>query len=94
MYLTQTQFDLLRSWAQQTPQVEEAYLFGSYAKGEAHSASDIDIAIKASTGNWTSLAAKWEQHLTDKLGVTVNIRTLANPVVREYCDALSVPLKQ
>jgi predicted nucleotidyltransferase len=93
MYLTQTQFDILRSWAQQTPQVEEAYLFGSYAKGEAHSASDIDIAIKASAGNWASLAGKWEQHLTNQLGVTVNIRTLANPVVREYCDALSVPLK-
>ena len=92
MYLTQTQFDILRSWAQQTPQVEEAYLFGSYAKGEADSGSDVDIAIKAS-GNWTDLAAKWEQHLTDQLGVTVNIRTLANPVVREYCDALSVPLK-
>jgi predicted nucleotidyltransferase len=94
MYLTQTQFDILRSWAQQTPQVEEAYLFGSYAKGEADSGSDVDIAIKASDGNWTALAAKWEQHLTDQLGVTVNIRTLANPVVREYCDALSVPLKQ
>jgi hypothetical protein len=29
MYLTETQFDTLRSWAQQTPQVEEASLFGS-----------------------------------------------------------------
>jgi len=27
MYLTQTQFDILRSWARQTPQVQEAYLF-------------------------------------------------------------------
>jgi predicted nucleotidyltransferase len=36
MYLTETQFDILRSSAQQTPQVHEAYLFGSYAKGEAH----------------------------------------------------------
>jgi predicted nucleotidyltransferase len=94
MYLNQTQFDILRSWAQQTPQVEEAYLFGSYAKGEAHSASDIDIAIKASDVNWTFLTAKWEQHLTDRLGVTVNIRTLANPKVREYCNAFSVPLKR
>ena len=50
MYLTQTQFDILRSWAQQTPQVEKAYLFGSYAKGEAHRASDIDIAIKSQRG--------------------------------------------
>jgi predicted nucleotidyltransferase len=94
MYLTQTQFDILRSWAQQTPQVQEAYLFGSYAKGEAVSASDIDIAIKASDGNWTALAATWEKHLTDQLGVTVNIRTLANPTVREYCDACSVRLKR
>jgi len=94
MYLTQTQFDILRSWAQQTPQVQEAYLFGSYAKGEAHICSDVDIAIKASAGNWTALAAKWEQHLTDQLGVTVNIRTLANPRVRKYCDEFNVPLKR
>jgi len=94
MYLTQTQFDILRSWAQQTPQVQEAYLFGSYARGDAHIRSDFDIAIKASAGNWTALAGKWEQHLTDQLGVTVNIRTLANPTVREYCDTFSVPLKR
>jgi predicted nucleotidyltransferase len=94
MYLTQTQFDILRLWAQQTPQVQEAYLFGSYAQGEAHIASDVDIAIKASAGNWTALAAKWEQHLTNQLEVTVNIRTLANPKVREICDAFSVPLKR
>ena len=70
MYLTQTQFDILRSWAQQTPQIEEAYLYGSYAKGEAHNGSDVDIAIKASAGNWTALTAKWELDLTDQLGVT------------------------
>ena len=67
MYLTETQFDILRSWAQQTPQVEEAYLFGSYAKGEAHRGSDVDIAIKASDTNWTFCTEKWEQHLTDQL---------------------------
>jgi hypothetical protein len=50
--------------------------------------------VKASAGNWTALAGKWEQHLTDQLGVTVNIRTLANPTVREYCDTFSVPLKR
>jgi predicted nucleotidyltransferase len=53
MYLTNTQFNILRSWPQQTPQVQEAYLYGSYAKGEAHGGSDIGIAIKASAGNWT-----------------------------------------
>jgi hypothetical protein len=63
MYLTETQFDILRSWAQQTPQVCQGC--------EAHSGSDVDVAIKDSAGNWTALAAKWEQHLTDQLGLTV-----------------------
>jgi len=94
MYLTNAQFDILRSWAQQTPQVQEAYLHGSYAKGMADSGSDVDVAIKANAGNWTALAAKWEQHLTQQLGVTVNVRTLANPTVREYCDTFNVPLKR
>jgi predicted nucleotidyltransferase len=94
MYLTETQFDILRAWAQQTPQVQEAYLFGSYAKGTAHIGSDVDIAIKASAGNWASLTATWEKQLTDQLGVTVNIRTLANPKVREYCMAFSLPLNR
>jgi hypothetical protein len=44
-------------------------------------------------GNWTALTAKWELDLTDQLGVTVNIRTLANPKVVEYCNACNVPLK-
>jgi predicted nucleotidyltransferase len=94
MYLTKTQFDILRSWAQQTPQVQEAYLFGSYAKGDANIGSDVDVAIKASAGNWTALAAKWEQDLTDQLRVTVNIRTLASPRIREFCDEFNVPLKR
>ena len=94
MYLTNEQFDKLLSWAQQTRQIDEAYLFGSYAKGEAHSGSDVDVAIKASAGNWTGLATKWEQHLTNELGVTVNTRMLDNPKVREFCEAFSVPLKR
>ena len=51
------------------------------------------ILPKASAGNWTALTAKWELDLTDQLGVTVNIRTLANPKVVEYCNACNVSLK-
>jgi predicted nucleotidyltransferase len=94
MCLTETQFDILRSWAQQTPQIQEAYLFGSYAKGKAHSESDVDIAIKASAANWADLTATWQKELTEQLGVRVNIRTLANPKIREYCHAFGVPLEQ
>ncbi len=93
MYLTETQLDTLRSWAEQTPQVQEAYLFGSYAKGEARTGSDVDIAIRASAVDWTFRTAKWEQYLTKAIGVKVNIRTLALPNVRRYCAEFSVPLK-
>jgi predicted nucleotidyltransferase len=85
--------DILRSWAEQTPQVQKANLFGSYAKGEAHGRSDVDVAVMASDGNWTALAGEWEMHLSEATGVKVNIRTLANDTVREYCADCSVPLK-
>jgi hypothetical protein len=63
-------------------------------QGGANIGSDVDVAIKASAGNWTALAAKWEQDLTDQLRVTVNIRTLANPRICEFCDEFNVPLKR
>ena len=93
MYLTETQLDTLRSWAEQTPQVQEAYLFGSYAKGEARTGSDVDIAFRASAVDWTFRTAKWEEDLTKAIGVRVNIRTLELPNVRRSCQESSLPLK-
>lgn len=93
MRLTEAQFDILKAWAQHTPQVKEAYLFGSYAKGEAHAGSDIDIAIRASVTDWTFRTAKWEEDLTKAIGVQVNIRTLELPNVRRACQEYGVPLK-
>ena len=93
MYLTEIQLDIIRSWAEQTPQVQEACLFGSYAKGEAHASSDVHIAIRAAAVDWTFRTAKWEQYLSKAIGVQVNIRTLALPNVRRYCAEFSVPLK-
>ena len=93
MHLTEVQFDILRAWAQHTPQVREAYLFGSYAKGEARAGSDVDIAIRASVIDWTFRTANWEEDLTKAIGVQVNIRTLELPNVRRYCAEFSVPLK-
>ncbi|MGC2354137.1 MAG: nucleotidyltransferase domain-containing protein [Candidatus Udaeobacter sp.] len=93
MYLTETQLDILRTWAEQTPQVQEAHLFGSYAKGEARADSDVDIAIRASAVDWTFRTAKWEECLTKAMGVKVNIRTLALPNVRRYCQEFSMPIK-
>ena len=93
MHLTEAQLDVLKAWAQRTPQVKEAYLFGNYAKGKADSDSDVDIAIKASAVDWTFRTAKWEEDLTKAIGVQVNIRTLELANVRRYCEESAVPLK-
>lgn len=45
MQLTQEQFESIRRWAQDTPQIRCAYLFGSRAKGTARPDSDVDLAI-------------------------------------------------
>lgn len=93
MHLTEAQLDVLKRWAHRTPQVKEAYLFGSYAKGNAHAGSDIDVAISASVTDWRFRTAKWEDDLTKEIGINVNIRTLELPNVRRYCQEFSVPLK-
>ena len=92
MHLTEAQLAIIQAWADATPQVYEVRLFGSYAKGTAHAGSDVDIAISASAGSWTALAEKWEQSLSSALALKVNIRTLANPAVRGYCDEFSALL--
>ena len=79
--------------ARHTPQVKEAYLFGSYAKGKADSDSDVDIAIKASAVDWTFRTAKWEEDLTKAVGVQVNIRELGLPVYAGTARSSAVPLK-
>ena len=44
MHLTETQMAIIQPLADQTPQAEEVRLFGSYAKGNAHAGSDVDLA--------------------------------------------------
>ena len=82
-----------RVQAKRTPQVQEAYLFGSYARGKADSDSDVHVAIKASAVDWTFRTAKWEQYLTKAIGVKAHIRTLLLERVREACEESSVRLK-
>ena len=61
-------------------------LFGSYARGEAHEDSDIDIAIeirseKKSLGNFLGI----RRYLEQQLGKTVDlgIESTLKPLVRE-----------
>ena len=59
-------------------QVKSAYLFGSYARGEARENSDVDIRIEE--GNNSPLKSLWdvagfELDMTDKLGKQVHLLT-------------------
>lgn len=59
---------------------KSVYLFGSYAKGEAHEDSDIDLAI---------IADNWENDLFDtqfllmRMGVKIDTRIEPHPFITE-----------
>ena len=58
--------------------IEEVYLFGSYARGEANSNSDVDIYC--STGDLKTFAndIDFEEELKDALGKKVDIVTIGS----------------
>lgn len=55
--------------------IKKAYIFGSYAKGEAREDSDIDIMINTSESNISTLLklSELEMELERKLGKKIDI---------------------
>ena len=56
--------------------VKNAYLFGSYARGEAHKGSDIDIIIDKGELQTYNLYCDMKFALEDKLGTKVDLLTM------------------
>jgi len=54
--LTQTNLDNIKKVLRQFPAVEEAYLYGSRAKGNYKASSDIDLVLKGNTLNLAQLS--------------------------------------
>ena len=54
MYLAEAQLAKIRAWAKASPYVDAVRLFGSYAKGNAHERSDIDLAVSANAGHYVT----------------------------------------
>jgi predicted nucleotidyltransferase/uncharacterized protein YodC (DUF2158 family) len=66
----------LRAWAASKPTVKALYVFGSYARGEALSASDLDIALEFQNVDEDDAElicnrAAWKAELTQITGITV-----------------------
>ena len=49
MYLSKYQIDIIKNYFSDKP-VNKLYLFGSYARGDAHENSDIDLVFSMHTG--------------------------------------------
>ncbi|MBQ6730620.1 MAG: nucleotidyltransferase domain-containing protein [Bacilli bacterium] len=66
----------------QFPEVECAYLFGSYARGEATSDSDIDILVvcPAMGMRFFAIAATLEEHLKKEVDIHTHRQMMGNEI--------------
>ena len=68
--------------------VQRACVFGSYARGEAVPASDLDLLVQFPEGASLLDLVALEQDLSDTLGVSVQATTrrALHPIVREQAE--------
>lgn len=73
MYLTEREIDTIRQFFRTKP-VLKAYLFGSYARGEADEQSDVDLLVELDYDRLDSLDFLiWPQSLRRRLKKKVDI---------------------
>jgi len=85
--ISELQVAEMRAWANADLCVEEVRVFGSRAKGRAR--IDLDIAITASDGIYTSLSRKWQDEISDRTGLRARVsqyNCAIDDTVRRYCD--------
>ena len=88
MYLTAAQLDTIRTYFAARP-VKRAWLFGSYARGEADAASDVDLLVVPDFTAYVGIDFfYWPDELRELLGIPVDVvseRSL-NRHVRPYVE--------
>jgi predicted nucleotidyltransferase len=68
--------EALRRWAESKPTIKALFVFGSYARGEAQSNSDLDLAfeftdVDEADAELICNAKAWKVELTQLTGITV-----------------------
>jgi uncharacterized protein len=86
----------IRSILSEQPKVEKAYLFGSRAKGNFKNGSDIDLALKGTdldftTINQISYYLNEETSMPYKFDI-LNYHTLKEPELVEHIDRVGIEL--
>ena len=76
------------------PKVEQAYIFGSRAKGNFKSGSDVDIALKGSELDFDTLSQisyllNEETPLTYKFDI-FNYNSINEPTLQEHIDRIGI----
>ncbi|HEV2842192.1 MAG TPA: nucleotidyltransferase domain-containing protein [Chthoniobacterales bacterium] len=73
MILTEDQICIVTDYFRDTP-VVAVYLFGSYARGDADSRSDIDLLVQTDVENrcWTDLR-RYKRELADRLKLPIDL---------------------
>ncbi|TAE14879.1 MAG: nucleotidyltransferase domain-containing protein [Bacteroidetes bacterium] len=86
--LTQTELAIISEVLKRYPQIQHAYLFGSRAKGNYHTGSDVDIAVAGASipSNVIRTIHYWlneETPMPYKFDV-VNIATISEVALQEH----------
>jgi predicted nucleotidyltransferase len=91
--LTPQTLDTITHVLQRFPGVEEAYLFGSRAKGAHHNGSDIDIALKGNIDLRTLAKIRYileeETTLPYHFDI-VDYHTITHPDLKAHIDRVGV----
>ena len=89
MQLPDAWLEHVRQWAGQKRSIQEAWLFGSRAKGTAEPDSDVDVAIVLTpatsrghdwaSGAYTRFGDDWQNELGAMIGRDVSLELLPPP---------------
>ena len=92
--LSQQDFDIIVSVLSDYPQIEEAIIFGSRAKGNFKTGSDVDIALKGSNLNLNvisqiSFTLNEETVLPYKFDI-LNFHTISNSDLTDHINRVGI----
>ena len=76
MYLTEQELETIRAYFRTKPPVLKAWLFGSYARGEADAKSDVDLLVDLNVDGFTGSVLEffgWRDDLADLLEKKVDV---------------------
>ena len=92
MYLTEHELETIRAYFRTKPPVLKAWLFGSYARGEADAKSDVDLLVDLNLDGFQDGVLEffvWRDDLAELLGKKVDVLSGVKPGSRFHTKIAS-----